>query len=207
MNAARAEDRDVVRGREVRAGFVRDAARIRDFNEAVQNPATAFSDADLKNGHTVVGPTGLPLPRSGNFADVYQVRASNGRDWAMKCFTHPVTGLEHRYRKIDDALKKAGLPFTIEFAYLKEGVMVHGGWHPALKMEWVDGLQLKPSRAGTGRQPESAGRPGADVVTPLQETPRGGHRPPRPPARQRALVAGSADDYTATIAESNDRTL
>lgn len=113
-----------------------------DFNEAVQNPAISFSDSDLMTGQAVVGPTGLPLPRSGNFADVYQVRAANGRDWAVKCFTRPVTGLDQRYRKLDEALRKAGLPFTIGFAFLNQGVMVHGKWHPALKMEWVDGLQL-----------------------------------------------------------------
>src|SRR6266540_545162 len=63
-----------------------------DFNESVQNPATAFGDSDLKTGHTIVGPTGLPLPRSGNFADVYQIRAADSRNWAVKCFTRPVTG-------------------------------------------------------------------------------------------------------------------
>ena len=62
-----------------------------DFNEAVQTPALAFNDPDLKAGQPVVGPTGLPLPRSGNFADVYQIR-SGKRDWAVKCFTRPVTG-------------------------------------------------------------------------------------------------------------------
>ncbi|MFO0802613.1 MAG: PA14 domain-containing protein [Gemmataceae bacterium] len=113
-----------------------------DFNEAVQNPAISFMDLDLNTAQAVVGPSGLPLPRSGNFADVYQMRAANGRDWAVKCFTRPVTGLEQRYRKVDEALKKAGLPFTIGFAFLNQGVMVHGTWHPVVKMEWVDGLQL-----------------------------------------------------------------
>jgi hypothetical protein len=112
-----------------------------DFNEAVQNPATAFADADLKAGQAVVGPTGLPLPRSGNFADVYQIR-TGGRDWALKCFTRPVTGLGERYQKVEEALRKAGLPFTVGFAFLDEGIRVRGGWQPAVKMEWVDGLQL-----------------------------------------------------------------
>lgn len=113
-----------------------------DINEAVQNPALAFEDADLRSGETVVGPTGLPLPRSGNFADVYQIRGASGRDWAVKCFTRPVTGLEHRYAKVDEALRKAALPFTIGFSFLPNGVRVHDAWRPAVKMEWVDGLQL-----------------------------------------------------------------
>ena len=75
-----------------------------DFNESVQNPSSAFSDPDLKTGQTVVGPHGMPLPRSGNFADVYQVRAADQRDWAVKCFTRPVTGLDKRYAKVEAAL-------------------------------------------------------------------------------------------------------
>src|SRR6478752_3191535 len=113
-----------------------------DFNEAVQTPATAFSDSDLKAGKVVVGPTGLPLPRSGNFADVYQLRGADGREWAVKCFTRAVTGLDTRYQKIGDALAKAKLPFAVGFTFLNEGVKVRGKWMPALKMEWVDGLLL-----------------------------------------------------------------
>ena len=144
-----------------------------DFNEAVQNPATAFSDADLKAGHTVVGPTGLPLPRSGNFADVYQIRAANGRDWAIKCFTRPVTGLEQRYKKVDDALRKAGLPFTIDFTYLNEGVLVRGEWRPAVKMEWVDGLQLNQvvrDQAGSTKVLDALGQMWSRLCKKLRDT-------------------------------------
>src|SRR5687767_8481062 len=81
-----------------------------DFNEAVQNPAAVFADPDLKAGSTVVGPQGLPLPHSGNYADVYRVRGPDGRDWAVKCFTRPVSGLEHRYARVADALADANLP-------------------------------------------------------------------------------------------------
>jgi WD40 repeat protein len=113
-----------------------------DFNEAVQNPSIAFADPDLKGGQPVVGPRGLPLPRSGNFADVYQIRGADGRDWAIKCFTRPVVGLDARYAKIDDALTRANLPFSIKFNFLAEGIRARGQWQPALKMEWVEGLLL-----------------------------------------------------------------
>ena len=113
-----------------------------DFNEAVQNPATAFADPDLKAGEAVVGPTGLPMPRSGNFADVYQFRTPSGKDWAVKCFTRHVPGLDDRYRIISAALGRASLPFAVEFTYLEQGVRVRGEWRPVLKMEWVEGLQL-----------------------------------------------------------------
>ena len=143
-----------------------------DFNEAVQNPATAFADPDLKSGQAVVGPTGLPLPRSGNFADVYQVRAANNRDWAVKCFTRPVTGLEQRYQKVDEALRKAGLPFTIGFTFLTEGVFVHGKWTPAVKMEWIDGLQLNQvvrDQAGSRKVLDALGQMWSRLCKKLRE--------------------------------------
>jgi WD40 repeat protein len=113
-----------------------------DYNEAVQNPRTSFADPDLKAGEAVPGPLGLPLPRSGNFADVYQIRGADGRMWALKCFTRPAAELRERYLAIDAHLRDARLPFTIGFEFLTEGVRIRGLWYPALKMEWVEGPQL-----------------------------------------------------------------
>ncbi len=113
-----------------------------EFNEAIQTPAEVFADADLRGGDTVVGATGLPLPRSGNFADVYQVVGADGRNWAVKCFTRPVAGLAERYARVGAALAKAGLPFTVGFDFLAEGIKVGGAWRPVVKMEWVEGLLL-----------------------------------------------------------------
>ncbi len=113
-----------------------------DYNEAVQNPRTSFGDPDLKVGEVVPGPLGIPMPRSGNFADVYQIRAADGRAWALKCFTRPAAGLRERYLKIDAQLRDARLPFSVGFEFLPEGVRIRGLWYPALKMEWVEGLQL-----------------------------------------------------------------
>lgn len=113
-----------------------------DYNEAVQNPRTSLADPDLKAGEVVPGPLGIPMPRSGNFADVYQVRGLDGRMWALKCFTRPAAGLRERYLKIDAQLRDARLPFSVGFEFLPEGVRIRGLWYPALKMEWVEGLQL-----------------------------------------------------------------
>lgn len=113
-----------------------------EYNEAVQNPRTSFSDPDLKAGEVVPGPLGIPMPRSGNFADVYQVRGTDGRMWAIKCFTRPASGLRERYLQIDAQLRAARLPFSVGFEFLPEGVRIRGLWYPALKMEWVEGLPL-----------------------------------------------------------------
>ncbi len=113
-----------------------------DFNEAVQNPRLAFTDPDIKDGETVVGAHGMPLPRSGNFADVYQLRGMDGREWAIKCFTRPVTGLGDRYAAISEALAEANFPFSVGFEFLAEGIRVGGIGRPVVKMEWVEGLLL-----------------------------------------------------------------
>ncbi len=82
-----------------------------DYNEAVQDPTLCFADADLQKAEAVCTALGLPQARSGNFADVYQLRAADAKtSWAVKCFTKPVRGLQERYREISRHLRSAGLP-------------------------------------------------------------------------------------------------
>jgi regulation of enolase protein 1 (concanavalin A-like superfamily) len=113
-----------------------------DYNEAIQSPATNFTDADLKKGQAVANALGLPIPFSGNFADVYQVRCPDGSRWAVKCFTREAVGLRERYQEISAWLRRVKLPFTVDFSYLEQGIRVAGKWYPVLKMQWVEGLTL-----------------------------------------------------------------
>lgn len=112
-----------------------------DYNEAVQDPAN-FTDPALQGGEVVLNALGLPVPRSGNFADVYQFKGGDGKMWALKCFTRKVPGLRERYAKIDEHLNKAKLPFTVGFKFFQEGIQVKGEKFPLLKMEWVEGFTL-----------------------------------------------------------------
>src|SRR5215469_8703626 len=113
-----------------------------DYNEALQNPQTSFNDPELRQGQVVTNALGLPMPCSGNFADVYQVRCPDGSRWAVKCFTREVAGLRERYQEISRHLRQRRLPFTVEFSYLEQGFRVAGRWYPVLKMQWVEGLLL-----------------------------------------------------------------
>ena len=113
-----------------------------DYNEAIQNPASSFSDPALKNGEVTVNAIGLPVPRSGNFADVYQFQDGNGKMWAVKCFTRKVAGLQERYAKIDEHLSNARLPFTVGVKFFEQGIRIRGEWFPLLKMEWIEGFPL-----------------------------------------------------------------
>src|SRR6516162_2358313 len=110
-----------------------------DYNEAVQNPGVAFADPELKGGQPVLGPLGLPMPRSGNFADVYEFTGASGAKWAIKCFTRQVPGLRERYFEIGKHLAQAKLPFAVEFEFLLRGILIGGDWYPVLKMQWVQG--------------------------------------------------------------------
>jgi len=112
-----------------------------DYNEAVQDPASCFADADLRAGQAATNALGLPLPCSGNFADVYQLRCPGG-EWAVKCFTRQVSGLHERYAAVSEHLAQARLSVAVEFQYLDQGIQIHGAWYPVVKMRWVEGLTL-----------------------------------------------------------------
>src|SRR5688572_16896089 len=97
-----------------------------DYNEAIQNPASTLKDPLLKAGEPAVNAMGLPVPRSGNFADVYQFTDGDGKTWALKCFTRPVAGLRERYAAIDKHLREAKLPVTVGFTYHPDGIRIRG---------------------------------------------------------------------------------
>ena len=114
-----------------------------DYNEAIQSPRLCFNDPELQEGRAVTSHLGLPMPRSGNFADVYEFNCpASKRKWAIKCFTREVAGLRERYSEISAYLKQVNLPFMVDFHYLEPGIKVRGLWYPVLKMHWIDGLTL-----------------------------------------------------------------
>jgi WD40 repeat protein len=112
-----------------------------DYNEAIQDPASSFADPELKQGSAATNALGIPMPRSGNFADVYEFTCPT-RKWAVKCFTRQIPGIRERYKEISAYLKQTPLPFMVEFAYLEQGIRIRGEWYPVLKMNWVEGFNL-----------------------------------------------------------------
>lgn len=125
-----------------------------DYNEAIQNLCATAGDDELRRGEPAVNSLGLPMPYTGNFADVYKVNcAQTGNTWAVKCFTREVPGLCDRYREISRCLDQARLPFMVDFRYVNEGLRVAGRWFPILKMRWVEGLNLNRFVAESLAQP------------------------------------------------------
>jgi hypothetical protein len=112
-----------------------------DYNDAIQNPQANLRDPCLRRGKVVTTRLGLPAVDSGNFASVFQVLDGSQR-WAVKCFTRQTRDQQERYRAISDQLKARPLPFTVDFDYQPEGILVRGSWYPILRMQWIDGPLL-----------------------------------------------------------------
>lgn len=112
------------------------------YFEAVQNPPVCFRDAELRQGAPVLNKRGVPILYAGNFAAVFHLRCPSRQEWAVKCFTREVPGLQQRYQAISAALKEAALPFMVDFHYLDQGMRIGSQWYPILKMRWVEGLAL-----------------------------------------------------------------
>jgi hypothetical protein len=56
-----------------------------DYNEAVQSPESSFADPELRRAEVATNAMGLPMPCSGNFADVYRFNCpASKRSWAVK---------------------------------------------------------------------------------------------------------------------------
>lgn len=112
-----------------------------DYNEAVQNPRLAFRDPELQEGRPELTPLGLPRPITGGFATVYKLQCRQ-HAWAVRCFLRPFHDHERRYAAISDHLSNVRLPYTVGFAFQREGIRVGTQWYPILRMEWVQGERL-----------------------------------------------------------------
>src|SRR2546430_15101845 len=71
------------------------------YQTAVQHPATAFGDADLRSGSVAAGRFGLPRAVAGNFAVTYQV-CDGSRRWAVRCFHRDTADRAQRYAAISE---------------------------------------------------------------------------------------------------------
>jgi len=114
------------------------------YRDSLYNTELCFKDSALKGSTVDTDKLGMPKLISGNFASVFTVRSTTNQRWAVKCFTRFVDHQEERYRRISEALRPVKKPWRVEFDYLSEGVLCEGHWYPALKMEWVDAVELIP---------------------------------------------------------------
>ncbi len=125
-----------------------------DYQDAIQNPKTCFSDIELKAGTVAVNKIGLPRVASGNFASVYEMKTGAQR-WAVRCFLRQGEDQQNRYALLSLCLSTLTIAGLVEFSYQHEGIRVRGKWHPVVKMEWVEGETLTTYVQKNLHQPET----------------------------------------------------
>lgn len=108
---------------------------------AVQNPRTAFGDAELKDCTPEVDRFAIPKPYSGGFTATFHL-LNQSREWAVRCFTRSISDLQERYAAIDRFLARNTERFLVGTFYLSQGIRIAGQWYPIIKMQWVKGDTL-----------------------------------------------------------------
>ncbi len=114
-----------------------------EYQAAVQNPRTAFSDPELRACSVDRNPLGLPVAYAGGFTTTYRLRDSRrSKSWACRCFKVEIPELQRRYEAIGRFLSNNPTEIFVEATHLPRGIWVGGGWFPVIKMQWVDGEPL-----------------------------------------------------------------
>jgi len=111
------------------------------YNDAVQTPGRAFTDAELARGEVVKNGLGLPKPASGGFALTYGV-ISGSKTYAVRLFHRDSPGLERRYQQISAELARTASPYFVDFEFQPSGIFVQGVRFPVVKMAWASGEVL-----------------------------------------------------------------
>jgi hypothetical protein len=115
--------------------------QIVEYNEAVQHPAQAFLDPELKSGSVKENNLGLPLVLSGGFALTYTVSTSQ-RKYAVRCFHREIPSIEQKYQAISKSLKSLKSAYFVNFDFQNRGIKIRQSVFPIVRMDWVDGDPL-----------------------------------------------------------------
>src|SRR5262249_39229452 len=104
-----------------------------EYNEAGQNPRTAFTDTELKHGRVAKNNLGLPLVESGGFALTYRV-TTKSHTFAVRCFHRQMSSVEERYDSISRGIKSLSSPYFVKFSFQSDGIVVKSNFYPVVKM-------------------------------------------------------------------------
>lgn len=132
-----------------------------DYFSSIRNPQFAFRkkdprtlierdlDSSLIAGKAVerIKPDGTReiWSASGSFAIAFKYETFSPRKvWAIRCFYRSNFDAINHYKKALSRLKNnACHSYFVDFSLLEEGIRVLGNVYPILKMEWVEGENLK----------------------------------------------------------------
>jgi hypothetical protein len=115
--------------------------QITDYHEAVQHPAQAFIDPDLKQGAVAENNLGLPLVMSGGFALTYAVTTPR-RKCAVRCFHREIPAIQQKYDATSKKLRSLAIGCFVDFDFQQSGISVRQKVFPIVRMDWVEGDTL-----------------------------------------------------------------
>src|SRR6266852_2426553 len=115
--------------------------QITDYQEAVQHPAQAFIDPDLKQGAVAENNLGLPLVMSGGFALTYAVTTPR-RKCAVRCFHREIPAIQQKYDATSKKLRSLAIGCFVDFDFQQSGISVRQRVFPIVRMDWVEGDTL-----------------------------------------------------------------
>ncbi|BDM83790.1 BUD32 family EKC/KEOPS complex subunit [Acaryochloris marina] len=81
----------------------------------------------------------------GNFACVFKYKTySPSRIWAVRCFLKSKSDVIYHYEQLSKYFKNISCKsYFVDFDLIKEGIRVNGNIYPILKMQWVEGKNIK----------------------------------------------------------------
>jgi hypothetical protein len=116
-----------------------------EYQEALEFPANCFTDTELRDA-TVADRTafGLPLPITGQFANVYRLVAPDGRAIAVRLFLRSLAGRDRHWAALVRHITSlpALPPALVAVTYEADGICVGAGRFPLVKHAWVEGIPL-----------------------------------------------------------------
>src|SRR6266508_1524974 len=115
--------------------------QITEYQEAVQHPAQAFTDAELKQGAVAENSLDLPLVMSGGFALTYAVTTPR-RKCAVRCFHREIPAIQQKYNAIANKLRKLTNGCFVDFDFQQSGISIRQQTFPIVRMDWVEGDTL-----------------------------------------------------------------
>lgn len=115
--------------------------QITEYHEAIQHPAQAFVDPDLKQGSVAENNLGLPLVMSGGFALTYAVTTPR-RKCAVRCFHREIPEIQQKYDATSKKLRSLAIGCFVDFDFQQSGINVRQKAFPIVRMDWVEGDTL-----------------------------------------------------------------
>jgi serine/threonine protein kinase len=115
--------------------------KLEDYNVSITVPAL-IKDPALNRGKCVMNGNGTLRRYAGGFCVVYPFVVDR-RQYAVRCWYNEVENARFRAEKVSEILKTVNLPYFVGFEYVERGIFASGEIRPIVRMEWVEGDELK----------------------------------------------------------------